>query len=129
MRTRPGVSVTPALTQRLLEVGPERVSILEPRAEAEQPGRDAGALPAAAALDQACDATERARIDDHARRRLDLPRRLRIGHVEGEEPAEAGVADRLDRRMRPQPLGEECGGLGLPPHAELERLQPAQQEP
>src|SRR5204862_448263 len=127
--TRLGVAVLPALAQRLLEVGPERLAILEPRAEAEQPRRDAVALPAAAALDQARDAAERARIDDHARRRLDLPRRLRIGHVEGEEPAEAGVADNLDRRMGAQPLGEEAGGLGLPPHAEFERLQPAQHEP
>src|SRR6266550_7374178 len=80
--TRLGVAVLPALAQRLLEVGPERLAILEPRAEAEQPRRDAVALPAAAALDQARDAAERARIDDHAGRRLDLPRRLRIGHVE-----------------------------------------------
>ena len=31
--------------------------------------------------------------------------------------------------MRPQPFGEEGGRLGLPPHPQLQRLQPAQQEP
>ena len=39
--------------ERLLEVGPEGLGILEADAEAEQSGRDAVAFPAVAALDQA----------------------------------------------------------------------------
>src|SRR3954469_607870 len=117
------------LRQCLLEVGPERLGILEPRAETEQSRRDAIPFPAPAALDQARHAAERARVDDHLGRRLDPPCSLGVGDVEGEQPAEAGIAHGLDRRMRTQPLGKQGGGLGLPPYPELEGPQAAQQEP
>src|SRR5579884_4068682 len=109
--------------ERRLEVGPERLGILEPGAEPEQARRHAVALPAPAALDRRRHAAERARVDDHVRRGLDLPCRLGVRDVEGEQAAQAGITDGLDRRMVPQPLREEAGGLGLPAHPKLERLQ------
>src|SRR5205085_5093050 len=89
--------------ERLLEIRPKSFGVLESGAEAEQAGRHAVALPAAAALDERRHATERRGVDDHARGRLDLPRHLRVGDVEGEEPAEPGIADDLDGRMLAQP--------------------------
>ena len=89
------------LAERLLEVGPEGLGILEACAEAEQAGRDALAFPAAATLDEARHAAEGGRVDDHPGRRLHLPRHVGIGDVEREHAPEAGIADGLDGGVRP----------------------------
>ena len=56
-------------------------------------------------------------------------RRVGVGHVEGEKTAEARVADRLDRRVRLEALGEDRGGLRLAREPHLERREAAQDEP
>ena len=113
--------------KRLLEVGPELVDVLEADAEPEQVLGHAVALPAAARLHRRLDAAEARRVRDQPRRRLDLPRVA--GDVEREQPAEARIADGLDLRMGLEPARELGGGLGLPPDAELERLQAAEEQP
>ena len=83
--------------QRLLEIGPELVDVLEPDARRSEARRDALALPAAARLEQRA---RRRRGSSRSRsrrvRRLDAARRLgAAGDVEREQAAEAGVARRV----------------------------------
>src|SRR5437763_1018753 len=85
------------LLERLLQVRPEQLRLLEADAEPEESRRDALALPAPAAFHHAGHAAERGRVDDRARRGLDAARRLAVGHVEGDQAAEARVAHRPDR--------------------------------
>src|SRR6266550_906821 len=123
-----GLTVTTQASsqQRLLEVGPELVRILEPDAETEQAGRDSVALPARAALERRLGATEAGRVLDHAQRGLDL---VRIGDVEREQATEAGVPNDLDRRVVAQLLDERLRACGDPLHAHPQRLQAPEQEP
>ena len=117
------------LGERLLEVGPEVVGILEPDREPQQAGRDAIALPAVARLQLRPHRTEAGRVLDHAYGPLDPPRRVGVGHVERDEEREARVADDLDRRVPGQPLGEEPRGPLLPLESHRQRPQPSVQQP
>src|SRR3954471_2086397 len=91
--TRPSVRVRPPAlaSERLLEVVPEHVDVLDTDAEPEQPARYAVALVAVARLDRRADAAEARRVPDQPRRRLDAACGVRVGDVEREEPAEAAV--------------------------------------
>ena len=82
-----------------LEVGPELVGVLEPDGEAEQSGRARGRPPSGGATRSVVDAAEARRVLDHAGSPSRPARWVGVGDVEGEQPAEAGVADGLDRRM------------------------------
>ena len=53
---------------------------------------------------------------------------LGAGDVEGEEPADAGVANLVHRRVLPKALRQLGRGLGLAPDARLERLEAAEEE-
>ena len=83
-----------ACGERLLEVGPERVGVLEPDGEPEQPGGDAVALPAVARLELRADAAEARRVLDRPHRPLDAPGCVAVGDVERDEEREARVAHR-----------------------------------
>src|SRR6476469_3563961 len=112
-----------------LEVAPEGVRILEAGAQAQEARWHAIALPAMPALHDARHSAERGGVDDQARRRLDPPGGVAVRDVEREETADPRIAHDLHLGMASQPLGE-CGcRLGLAAYADLERLQPAQQEP
>ena len=131
----------PVPVERLGEVGPQVLDILQPDAQPEQSGRHAVALPTGARLERRGDAAEARRVLDQAQRALDGPRGLAVGDVEGEERAEgldvAGgdrvveprVADSADGRMGREPLCELERGFRLAAAAERERLQPTEGEP
>ena len=65
-----------------------------------------------AALEHRVDAAEAGRVLDQPQRGLDLARGLGVCDVEREQPAEARVADDLDRRVVAQPLGERRRARG-----------------
>src|SRR5581483_5702283 len=109
----------------LLEVDPELVRVLEPDGEPQQPGRAALAFPAMTGLDLRARSAEARRVLDQAHGALDAERRLSVGDVERDEPAQAGVADDRHVGMAPQPLGEVSGGGRLPRDPQLERLETA----
>src|ERR671937_610281 len=126
--------------QRLLEVGPELLDVLEPDAEPQQVLRHAIALPAIPGLDDGVDAAEARCVLDQPRRGLD---RARVtGDVEREEAAEtaaheargafvteAGVAHALDARVRAEAPRELERARRLPLDAQPQGLQTAQHEP
>jgi hypothetical protein len=78
-----------------------------------------------ATLHRGLDAAERGGVLDQPRRRLDLHG---VGDVEGEQAAEARVADVLDHPELAQPLREEACRLGLALDADAEGLQAAGDE-
>src|SRR5690348_2950210 len=97
----PGVRVpSPALRllERRAEVGPDRVDVLDADRQAEEPDRDAVALPAVAALHRRAHAAERRLVPDQPGRGLDGALRA-VGDVERDQPAEAGVAHLQDGGM------------------------------
>ena len=69
---------------------------------------------------------ERRLVRDQLRRRLDRAR-VAVCDVEGDQPAEARVADALHARVALEPPGEVACRLGLAAHPHLQRLQPVQQ--
>src|SRR4029077_16010783 len=75
------------LRQRLLEVRPEHVHVLEPDAQAEQIFWNPAALPAATALQYRVDAAKAGRVGDLLQRRFDLSRVP--ADIEREHAAEA----------------------------------------
>src|SRR5581483_244300 len=127
--------------ERLFEVGPERVDILEPDAQAEKILGNAVAFPPVPGLHDGVDATEARRVRDQEGGGLDPPGVT--AHVEREEAAEAAVerprgerigtearvTDAFDRRMGGEPARELERALGLAANAEVERLQAAEEEP
>src|SRR6185437_4717389 len=97
------------LRQRLLEVRPEHVHVLEPDAQAEQILWNAVALPAATALQYRVDAAKAGRVGDLLQRRFDLSRVP--ADIEREHAAEAGIANLVDRRVSPQSLDPKAQRL------------------
>ena len=87
--------------ERLLEVGPQLVDVLEADAEAQQAGRDAVALPAGARLEHRLRAAEARRVDDQPRPRLDprapLRRRRRRTRAARRSPDSARLLSRDGR--------------------------------
>src|ERR1700741_41455 len=112
----------------LSEVRPDLLRILEPDAEPQQARRDAVALPAVTALDQAVDASEGGGITHEAGRGLHAPRGVAVGDVERDEVPEVGIADELDLGVGAEPLGDDGGGPPLAKDANLERAQAAKEE-
>ena len=112
-----------------LEVVPERVRVLEPDREPEEARWHALTLPAGPGLDARRDAAEARHVHDQPRRGLDPASRVRVGDVEREEAAEAGIANDGHGRMALEPLGDRGRALRLSRDAHLERLQPAEEEP
>ena len=95
--------------ERLVEVGPQVVHVLEPDGQPDEVGGHAVALPAGARLEHALDAAEARRVADQRRRALELLGRLApVGDEERQQAAErrqvagrdgiaeAGVEDPLD---------------------------------
>ena len=123
------VGVTRVLSsarQRLVEVGPQLVDVLEPDAEPEQVLGHAVSLPAVARLHRRLDSAQARRVLDQAGRCLDLAR-VAVD-VEREQPAETGVADALDLRMLFEAADDLGCRLGLAANTDLERLEAAEQE-
>src|SRR5512132_1110589 len=83
-----------SVRERLLEVGPELIDVLEPDAQAEQVLRYAVTFPAAAALQHRVDTAEAGRIRDRLQGPFDA-RRI-SPDVEREHPAEAGITHPFD---------------------------------
>src|SRR3954471_3601295 len=110
--------------ERLLEIGPELVDLLEADGEAQQAGRNAPGLPAGAALHRRVGASEAGRVQDQARAGLDG---ARVRDVEGDDAAEPGIAHGRDARVPLEAVGELGRARGVPGHALVERLEPAQQ--
>ena len=86
-------------------------------------------LPARPRLDARRDATEARHVRDHLRARLDGARRVGVGHVEGHEAAETGIPNDADCRVAIEALGDRGGGLALARRPDLERLEPAKEQP
>ena len=82
---------------------------LEADAEPKQARRNPCSLPAEAGLHRGGDAAEARRVRDQSRPGLDEARGAPVGDVEGEEAAEARVADGRDGRVRGEPLRERLG--------------------
>src|SRR5206468_7484011 len=106
--------------------GPQLVDVLEPDAEPQQVLGHPVSLPAVARLHRRLDPAEARRVLDQMGRRLD-PARITVD-VEREHPAETGVAQGLDLRMRLEAACDLARGLGLAANAYLEGLQAAEQE-
>src|ERR1044072_4899241 len=120
-------SAARASSERLLEVCPQDVRILEPHGEPEQIHRHAVALPAMSRLHRRLRAAERGCILDQTSRALDG---LSVASaVEGDGPADSRTARRCASRVRGEPLGERAGSLGLALDPDAERLHPAQEQP
>src|SRR5437764_13841749 len=110
--------------ERPLQVGPQVLDVLEADRQAEQPGRDASGFPAGSALHRRMCAAEARRVQDQLRRGLD---RARVGDVERDHAAEAGITDGRDGGMLLEPPRELARGLRVPGHPLVERLEPAQE--
>src|SRR5205085_6421219 len=112
------------LPERLLEVGPERLDVLEPDRQAEQPGRDPVALPAVPALHRRRLAAEARRVEDQLRARLDG---AWVRDVERDHAGEAGVAHAPDRPLFLQAAGEFGRARGDATHPFVERVETAEE--
>ena len=96
--------------QRLLEVGPELLGILEPDREPEQARRDPVSLPAVARLELRARAAEARRVLDRASiARSTRPRGFAVGDVERDEEREPRVAHgRRPPECAASALGEDA---------------------
>src|SRR6187401_2669879 len=102
MRSRKLIS---HVSERLLEITPEVLGVLEPDRDPQQTRWYARALPAFPCLDPGRDATEARHVRDQPRGSLDTPRACRVGDVERHESSESRIANDLDRGMTSEPFG------------------------
>ena len=127
MRSRNLIS---AVSERLLEVAPELVGVLEPDREPQQTRWHALALPAFPCLDPGRDAAEARRVRDQRRRRsrraARSPRRRRRTRGARRSPDSERSATAGWPRSR---SASSCARLRLARHPHLERLQAAEEEP
>src|SRR5262249_30206031 len=104
--------------ERLSEVTPDVVNVLEPDAQTQQAGWDAVALPPGAGLERGCDAAEARCVLDQPQRALHPGGALAVGDVErqhrservgvarGYRIAESRIANPQHCRMISEPAGD-----------------------
>ena len=105
---------TPSVVQRLGQVGPEVLDVLpKPRAEPQQPGRDAIALPPGPGLERRGDAPEAGGVLDQRQGGLDGEGLVSAGDVKGQQgPERARRSARPPRRAARGSARCAPGGVG-----------------
>src|SRR6186997_2333061 len=126
MRSRNLIS---PVSERLLEITPEVLGVLEPDRDPQQTRWNARALPTFPCLDPRRDTAEARHVRDQPRACLDTPCACCVCDVERHEPSESRIANDLDGGMASEPIGDQLRRLRLARHPHFERLQAPEDEP